>query len=114
MPFRRSSSARRWLMRGVKHLVIDPYQNDVPEESLKNSEQPADPGWSGMGLLNVKKAGYEAIVEFYGKPSYLALPQILGTGCKIDFALIDGMHTFDFALVDFFYIDRLLNIGGVV
>jgi hypothetical protein len=24
------------------------------------------------------------------------------------------MHTFDYALVDFFYIDKMLNIGGVV
>ena len=32
----------------------------------------------------------------------------------MDFAFIDGWHTFDFALVDFFYVDRLLRPGGVV
>ena len=99
---------------GAKHLVIDPYQNDVPDPSRKNGERPADQGWSGMGLLNVRRAGYERLVEFHGTPSYAALPQILATGQKIDFALIDGMHTFDYALVDFFFIDLLLNIGGVV
>jgi len=35
-------------------------------------------------------------------------------GTKIDFAFIDGMHTFDYTLIDFFYIDRLLNAGGVI
>ena len=35
-------------------------------------------------------------------------------GERIDFAFIDGAHTFDHALVDFFYIDRMLNVGGIV
>ena len=35
-------------------------------------------------------------------------------GVHVDFAFIDGWHTFDFALVDFFYVDRLLRCGGVV
>jgi len=35
-------------------------------------------------------------------------------GERIDFAFIDGAHTFDHVLVDFFYIDRMLNVGGIV
>ena len=99
---------------GGKHIVIDPYQNDVPDETLNRSQQPADPGWRGIGLHIVRTAGFRDMIEFYGSPSFQALPQLLNSGQKVDFALIDGMHTFDFALVDFFYIDRLLNIGGVV
>lgn len=33
---------------------------------------------------------------------------------KFDFAFIDGWHTFDHALIDFFYVSRLLEVGGVV
>ncbi len=99
---------------GEKHIVIDPYQNNIPDESLAPDKQPADPGWRGLGLFNVEKAGYAEMVEFHDKPSYAALPEILASGRKIDYALIDGMHTFDFVLVDFFYIDLLLNIGGVI
>ena len=29
-----------------------------------------------------------------------------------DFIFIDGWHTFDYTLVDMFYADRLLRIGG--
>ena len=25
----------------------------------------------------------------------------------------DGMHTFDYVFIDFFYIDKMLNVGGV-
>ena len=42
------------------------------------------------------------------------LPELKKNGTKIDFAFIDGWHTFDHALVDFFYIDSLLNTGGII
>jgi hypothetical protein len=38
----------------------------------------------------------------------------LQSGVTVQFALIDGWHTFDHALVDFFYVDRLLEDGGIV
>ena len=36
------------------------------------------------------------------------------SGQHLDFAFIDGWHTFDFTMVDFFFIDRMLKVGGVV
>src|SRR5262245_23921222 len=33
---------------------------------------------------------------------------------KIDFAFLDGQHTFDYVLVDFFYVDKLLSVGGII
>jgi predicted O-methyltransferase YrrM len=86
---------------GARHIVIDSHQlTDVWDE--------------GAGLHNLKKAGYEKIVEFHDAESQRALPQLEASGLKIDFAFIDGAHTFDHVLVDFFYIDRMLRIGGVV
>ncbi len=81
------------------HIIIDPYQLT---------------DWKGIGINNLKKAGYEGIIKFYNQISALALPHIVEEGIKIDFAFIDGMHTFDHTLVDFFYIDQLLNVGGIV
>jgi len=68
--------------------------------------------WHGIGLTNLRRAGHE--VEFYEESSQVALPRLWADGLTIDFAFIDGMHTFDHALVDFFYIDRMLRVGGVV
>src|ERR1700737_4705573 len=48
------------------------------------------------------------------QPSALALPSLLGSGLKVQFALIDGLHTFDQVLLDFFYVDQLLEDGGIV
>lgn len=88
----------------TRHIVIDPNQFGGPWGD----------SWEGIGLNNLKRAGYENIIEFHNVPSHLALPQLEAQGIKIDFAFIDGFHTFDYALLDFFYIDRMLRIGGVV
>lgn len=85
----------------TKHYVIDPYQ--MYEAS-----------YGGIGLNNLKKAGYESIIEFIDKPSHLALPGLESRGIKVDFAFIDGWHTFDHALVDFFLTDKILRVGGIV
>ncbi|MEA5550656.1 class I SAM-dependent methyltransferase [Anabaena cylindrica UHCC 0172] len=82
-----------------RHIIIDPYQ-------LRD--------WQNIGLNNLKKAGYEAIIEFHDQPSHIVLPLLESQGVKIDFAFIDGMHTFDHTLVDFFNVDRLLNVGGIL
>jgi len=83
----------------TRHIVIDPSQNTE---------------WGGIGLHNLRRAGYGEIIDFYEKPSQTILPQLETLGVKVDFAFIDGWHTFDHTLVDFFYIDKLLNVGGVV
>ena len=68
----------------------------------------------GIGRYNLKNAGYENMIEFYESPSHIVLPKLEEQGIKIDFAFIDGWHTFDYTLLDFFYVDRLLRVGGIV
>jgi predicted O-methyltransferase YrrM len=84
-----------------RHIVIDPFQNCQPK-------------WAGIGLHNLRRAGFEHRLEFYESPSHRVLPQLEASGRTIDFAFIDGCHTFDYAFVDFFYIDKLLPVGGIV
>ena len=77
---------------GTHHIVIDPNQS--------SREHPW--GWGGIGIANLRRAGYGDIVRLIEAPSYRALAELEGSGQRIDFAFIDGMHTFDFTLVDFF------------
>jgi predicted O-methyltransferase YrrM len=84
-----------------RHIVIDPAQN-------------APAHWQGVGLANLERAGFGGFVEFIEKPSQIALPQLVAAGRKIDFAFIDGEHLFDHVLVDFFFVDQLLDVGGIV
>jgi hypothetical protein len=43
-----------------------------------------------------------------------ALPALRAEGIRLDFAFIDGRHMMDIALVDFVYIDRMLDVGGIL
>jgi predicted O-methyltransferase YrrM len=91
-------------VNGTRHLIIDPNQNGGEWGD----------SWDGVGLYNLKRAGYEDLVEFIAQPSFQALPQLVAAGRQVDFAFIDGWHTFDYTLVDFFYIDKMLRVGGVI
>ena len=62
----------------------------------------------------MEKAGYKEQIEFYAEPSHVVLPRLRARGLEIDFAFIDGFHTFDHGMVDFFYIDTLLKENAIV
>ena len=82
-----------------RHIVIDAFQSSE---------------FRNVGLENLRRAGFSELVEFHEGPSHLELPRLLARGEEIDFAFIDGSHAFDCAFLDFFYVDRLLRVGGVV
>src|SRR5208282_394108 len=73
-----------------------------------------DDHWQGGGLHNIDRAGFKSYYEFHEDTSQNTLPWLVKKGQRIQFAFIDGWHTFDHTLVDFFYIDQLLDQGGVV
>jgi predicted O-methyltransferase YrrM len=81
------------------HIVIDPFQ---------------DVHYDGIGWLNIQRLGFEDMVTFVPEPSHAALPMLVGKGTQLDFAFIDGRHLFDYALLDFFFIDKMLRVGGIV
>lgn len=83
---------------GAFHHIIDPFQQSQ---------------WNNIGVNNLKKAGFQnfQLIEDY---SEFALPRMVKEGVKVNFGFIDGWHTFDHTLLDFFYINRMLEIGGII
>lgn len=84
---------------GGSHFVIDKFQQQ---------------DWAGNGLELVKQAGYDDKIEFREQYSYEVLPELLAKGQKFDFAYVDSTKQFDWILVDFFFLDKLLAINGVI
>lgn len=72
--------------------------------------------WNNNGINLLKEFNYSDRHKCIQKKSYEALPQLLKKkGEKyFDFIFIDGWHTFDYTLVDFFYSNLLLKIGSII
>ena len=83
---------------GPHHVIIDPFQSGQ---------------FNKAGILNLERAGFD-FFELIEEPSERALPRLWEQGRRFDFALIDGRHTMDQVMLDFFYVDKLLDAGGIV
>ena len=70
--------------------------------------------WRDVGVANIARAGLAHRHELVQEFDYLALPDLVRKGTRIQFAYIDGWHTFDYVALDHFYIDKMLEIGGVI
>jgi hypothetical protein len=78
------------------HVIVDPVQTTE---------------YRSRGINALRKAGID-FFELIEKGSEFALPQLLEQGRRFDLAFIDGYHTFDHALLDCYYSDRMLAVGG--
>lgn len=82
-----------------QHVSIDPNQTTQ---------------YLNIGRKNVQDAGsghHHSVIEL---PSYRALPKLLDEGRQFELVFVDGWHTFDYTLVDFFLADLLIPIHGVI
>lgn len=82
---------------GGLHVAID------PDERTE---------WRSVGIFNVERAGLQDLFRFCEEPSELALPGLIREGETFDVAFIDGLHRFDGVLMDFMFVDKLLQPGG--
>jgi predicted O-methyltransferase YrrM len=87
------------LPHSSRHIVLDPFQSTQ---------------WRGIGIRNARQAGFGSLIDFREEYSELALPQLVREGVTLEFALVDGWHTFDQVMVEFYYLNRLLRVGGVI
>jgi len=83
----------------VRHYGVDPCQSRV---------------YSGAAIAALRDCGLDHIFELCEGPSHLMLPKLIEQRIRIDFAFIDGMHTFDYTLIDLFFADKLLRPGGFI
>ncbi|OAI57868.1 hypothetical protein AYO49_06340, partial [Verrucomicrobiaceae bacterium SCGC AG-212-N21] len=68
----------------------------------------------GAALMNIRRAGLDGFHFWWGKSSLIALPALLESESKIDFAFVDGNHLFDYTLIEFAYLDKLLRKNGLL
>ena len=81
------------------HFGVDPDQTAVHK---------------GAALSLLQEHGVAHRFQLLEGCTHEVVPPLLAQGTKIDFAFVDGWHTFDYTLIDFFYSDKLLRPGGLV
>ncbi len=84
---------------GVKHYGIDPNQTT---------------DYGSAALNHLKQEKLNDVFELLEGSSHMMIPSLIDKKVEIDFALIDGWHTFDYTLVDFFLVDKILKVGGII
>jgi predicted O-methyltransferase YrrM len=92
-------SALREIGEGGRLVSIDPHQSTA---------------FGAIGQANVNRAGLADSHELIEDYDFNVLPSLLKDGLVIDFGYIDGWHTFDYTLLDFWYLDKMLRPGGVM
>ncbi len=70
--------------------------------------------YKGVGLANVQACKLTHRFKFMEAPDQYALPQLFLSGHIFDFAFIDSNHMFDQTIVELFFLDKMLNVGGLI
>jgi predicted O-methyltransferase YrrM len=98
---------------GMSSLCIaDALRRNGASSELVSIDPCQTTDWKSAGLHLLARAGLATtLIE---ESSQLALPRLAAEGQRFDFGFIDGWHTFDHTLVDFFYIDMMLRDGGFI
>lgn len=78
--------------------IIDPFQRTT---------------WQSVGISHLEHIGWTTYT-LHEERSELFLPHMLAQGMIFNFAFIDGNHAFDQVMMEFFYVNRMLSIGGII
>jgi hypothetical protein len=83
-------------MIGSEHICVSPFQKE--HNRIRNY-------CSRHGISTER-------IRFIPMKSHAALPTLDLGGRKLDFALIDGSHTFPEPIIDYYYVNKHLKVGG--
>jgi predicted O-methyltransferase YrrM len=93
------AALRSLRVEGCRHIAIDPLQLSA---------------YGGAALCLLKQNGLDGFCRLMAGPTHTEAPKLILEGLTLDFAFIDGHHTFDYAFIDFFMLDKMLKPGGIV
>jgi predicted O-methyltransferase YrrM len=108
------------MANGISGLFVCQALSDLAKDTGNKSRKltSIDPfqssQWENAGITSIKKAKLKTYHTLIEEKSFIAMPNLVQAKKKYDMVFIDGMHLFDYTLIDLFYADQLLNIGGII
>lgn len=82
-----------------QHVALDPWQAEV---------------WGEVALMAAERAGLREYLDFRGAFAFSELPSMVSRGERFQLVYEDGSHLFEDVFVNFYYISRMLDDGGVI
>ena len=88
---------REYAAANAKHIVIEP-----------------DDYWGTAAVYNISKEGLDHYLDIRRHNSDYVLPKLFHEGYKIQYAYIDTTKRFDVVMQDFYFLDKMLEVSGVI
>jgi predicted O-methyltransferase YrrM len=82
-----------------EHHAVDPFQRR---------------DWGGVALKHIEACGLAKRFTLHEEMSALALPKLVQNKAKFGLIYVDGSHLFEEVLIDFYFSNLLLELGGVI
>lgn len=82
--------------------------------NLLSVDPHAKTSFEGVALKNVERAGFSDMHSCIEYGSETVLPQLMIKGHQFDFIFNDSNHMFDQTLLEIYYSQKLLKVGGVM
>jgi predicted O-methyltransferase YrrM len=97
------------------YLALGLKESEVPEKYKQLTVITGEEEWMGKLEKNVDlKKDIDVPITIYDEKNYSVLSEMVEKGLNYDFIMIKNKHVFDYALMDFFYADKLLQRDGVL
>jgi len=107
------------MANGMSGLYICQALKEVKNETKKSGKLiSVDPfqstQWKNAGITSIKNAKLKTYHKLIEEMDYISMPKLVEKEMKFDMVFIDGMHLFDYTVLDLFYADLLTKVGGVI
>ena len=100
---------------GVSSLsILTGLVENGPDGRLTSVDGWQTSSFRSTGLHNVAAAGFADRHRWLDAVDWVAMPKLLADGERFDLVYIDGSHAFEHVILDAFYADKLLNVGGLM
>lgn len=94
--------------------ILTALAENGPDGRLTSVDGWQTTSFKSAGLHNVARAGFADRHRLLHEVDYTAMPRLLADGETFGLVYIDGSHAFEHVILDAFYADRLLTVGGLM
>ena len=99
---------------GISTMFILEKHRDINSKDQAHLVIEYDNSWGNAAIHNIRKEGLSKYLDIRQDYSDKVLTQLFHQNHRIQYAYIDTSKQFDVVMQDFYFINKLLDVGGVI